>query len=73
VGLFTRRGYDWSDRYPRIVEAVSALPAGSATPGSWASNRFRKCLPFTPVQVSSGKSRLSPYAAGYSNPRHTAC
>src|SRR5258708_36142642 len=31
VRLFTRRGYDWSDRYPRIVEAVVALPASSAT------------------------------------------
>ena len=31
VRLFTRRGYDWSDRYPRIVEAVTALPSGSAT------------------------------------------
>jgi bifunctional non-homologous end joining protein LigD len=31
VRLFTRRGYDWTDRYPLIVEAVAALPAGSAT------------------------------------------
>jgi ATP dependent DNA ligase domain len=31
VRLLTRRGYDWSDRYPRIVEAVSALRAGSTT------------------------------------------
>jgi bifunctional non-homologous end joining protein LigD len=31
VRLFTRRGHDWSDRYPRIVGAVSALPATSAT------------------------------------------
>jgi bifunctional non-homologous end joining protein LigD len=31
VRLFTRRGYDWTDRYPRIVEAVAALLAGSAT------------------------------------------
>jgi bifunctional non-homologous end joining protein LigD len=31
VRLFTRRGYDWSDRYPRIVEAVTALRAGPAT------------------------------------------
>ena len=27
-------------------------------PGSWASSRFRKCLSFTSVQVSSGGSRL---------------
>jgi ATP-dependent DNA ligase len=25
VWLFTRRGYDWSDRYPRIVEAAKRL------------------------------------------------
>jgi bifunctional non-homologous end joining protein LigD len=31
VRLFTRRGYDWTDRYPRIVEAVAALRASSAT------------------------------------------
>jgi bifunctional non-homologous end joining protein LigD len=27
VRLFTRRGYDWTDRYPRIVEAAAALRA----------------------------------------------
>jgi bifunctional non-homologous end joining protein LigD len=31
VRLFTRRGYDWSDRYPLIDKAVAALKAGSAT------------------------------------------
>jgi bifunctional non-homologous end joining protein LigD len=31
VRQFTRRGYDWSDRYPRIVEAVAAIRASSAT------------------------------------------
>jgi bifunctional non-homologous end joining protein LigD len=31
VRLFTRRGYDWTDRYPRIVEAVAALPSSTAT------------------------------------------
>jgi bifunctional non-homologous end joining protein LigD len=25
VRLFTRRGYDWTERYPRIREAVAAL------------------------------------------------
>jgi bifunctional non-homologous end joining protein LigD len=25
-GLFTRRGYDWSERYPRIVQAARRLP-----------------------------------------------
>jgi ATP-dependent DNA ligase len=24
VSLFTRRGYDWTDRYPRISAAVAA-------------------------------------------------
>jgi bifunctional non-homologous end joining protein LigD len=27
---YTRRGYDWSERYPSIVEAVEKLPAKSA-------------------------------------------
>jgi bifunctional non-homologous end joining protein LigD len=30
VRLFTRRGYDWTDRYPRIGEAVAAIGAASA-------------------------------------------
>jgi bifunctional non-homologous end joining protein LigD len=30
VRLFTRRGYDWTDRYPLIHKAVAALPAASA-------------------------------------------
>jgi bifunctional non-homologous end joining protein LigD len=31
VRLFTRRGYDWTDRYPLIREAVAGLPARSVT------------------------------------------
>jgi hypothetical protein len=31
VSLFTRRGFDWTDRYPRISAAVAALGAASAT------------------------------------------
>jgi ATP-dependent DNA ligase len=31
VRLFTRRGFDWTDRYPLIREAVAALPPASAT------------------------------------------
>jgi bifunctional non-homologous end joining protein LigD len=30
VRLFTRRGYEWSDRYPRIVHAMGALKPTSA-------------------------------------------
>jgi ATP-dependent DNA ligase len=30
VRLFTRRGYDWTERYPRIGEAVAAIQAASA-------------------------------------------
>jgi ATP-dependent DNA ligase len=29
VRLFTRRGYDWTDRYPRIIEAARKLKARS--------------------------------------------
>ncbi|HEY2226604.1 MAG TPA: hypothetical protein VGI22_02490, partial [Xanthobacteraceae bacterium] len=31
VRLFTRRGYDWTDRYPLIVTAATKLRASSAT------------------------------------------
>ena len=31
VRLFTRRGYDWTDRYPAIASAASKLPARSFT------------------------------------------
>jgi bifunctional non-homologous end joining protein LigD len=31
VRLFTRRGYDWTERYPLIAKAVAALQATSAT------------------------------------------
>jgi bifunctional non-homologous end joining protein LigD len=31
VRLFTRNGFDWTDRYPRISAAVAALRAASAT------------------------------------------
>jgi bifunctional non-homologous end joining protein LigD len=31
VRLFTRNGFDWSDRYPRITAAVAALRTASAT------------------------------------------
>jgi bifunctional non-homologous end joining protein LigD len=30
VCLFTRRGFDWTERYPLIREAVAALPMTSA-------------------------------------------
>jgi ATP-dependent DNA ligase len=31
VRLFTRRGFDWTERYPRISAAVAALRAASVT------------------------------------------
>jgi bifunctional non-homologous end joining protein LigD len=31
VRLFTRRGYDWSDRYPAIAKAAAKLRAKSFT------------------------------------------
>src|SRR3954469_5367403 len=30
VRLFTRRGYDWSDRYPALVRAIGTLREGPA-------------------------------------------
>jgi len=32
VRLFTRRGYDWSDRYPAIAATAAILRPGSFTP-----------------------------------------
>jgi hypothetical protein len=31
VRLYTRRGYIWTDRYPRIVEALRSVPVRSVT------------------------------------------
>jgi bifunctional non-homologous end joining protein LigD len=31
VRLFTRRGYDWTDRYPLIRKVLAAVRAASAT------------------------------------------
>jgi bifunctional non-homologous end joining protein LigD len=31
VRLFTRRGYDWTERYPLICKAVATIPALSTT------------------------------------------
>ena len=31
VRLFTRRGFDWSERFPAILEAAGALPVASAS------------------------------------------
>ena len=33
VRLFTRRGYDWTDRYPLIHHATEALPADATIDG----------------------------------------
>jgi ATP-dependent DNA ligase len=33
VRLFTRRGYDWSDRYPLVVAAAAALGADATIDG----------------------------------------
>ena len=32
VRIFTRRGHDWTDKYPSIARAVAGLPAHSAYP-----------------------------------------
>jgi ATP-dependent DNA ligase len=37
VRLFTRRGYDWSAKYPRIVEALRSLRVHSII---WTGKRF---------------------------------
>ena len=49
VRLFTRRGYDWTARYPLIHEAVAAIPAGSVVLDGEAvysgSRSSRSCTP----------------------------
>jgi ATP-dependent DNA ligase len=43
VRLFTRRGYDWSDKYPRIVEALLSLRVKSIIVDGeavWVSGRL---------------------------------
>src|SRR5215217_6406735 len=41
VRLFTRRGYDWSDRYPLIVEAAHSLRVKSRSE-IWHLKRARR-------------------------------
>jgi len=36
IRVLTRNGYDWSDRYPSIIRAASALPCESAIIGGEA-------------------------------------
>ena len=42
VRLFTRRGYDWTDRYPLIAAAATALPADATIDGE---SRCPRCAP----------------------------
>jgi ATP-dependent DNA ligase len=39
--LFTRRGHDWTDRYPAIVAAAAKLRAKSVRPPPYLSGRPR--------------------------------
>jgi ATP-dependent DNA ligase len=42
VSLYTRRGFDWGNRYPRIVAAVLKLPVKSVVldgDGAWIDDR----------------------------------
>jgi bifunctional non-homologous end joining protein LigD len=42
VRLFTRRGYDWTARYPLICEAVAEIPAQSVIIDGEAGLSFRQ-------------------------------
>jgi ATP dependent DNA ligase domain len=45
--LFTRRGFDWTDRYPRIVEAATADdPPVLARPQDHPAKRINELLPW---------------------------
>jgi len=48
VRAFTRRGYDWTDRVPRIAEALGLLPVTSATIDGEAVVRDGRRLGFRP-------------------------
>ena len=44
VRLLTRNGYDFADRFPRIVEAVESLPVQSFFIDGEASSSSRRLL-----------------------------
>jgi ATP-dependent DNA ligase len=46
VRLFTRRGYDWSDRYPAIVATAAKLRAESFTLDAGEEFRLKRRLAF---------------------------
>jgi ATP-dependent DNA ligase len=62
VRLFTRRGYDWTDRYPLISDAVAGLPARSITIGgvSWRSASAWGPIPGPEAAASPGFLDSSP-------------
>jgi ATP dependent DNA ligase domain len=51
VQLYTRRGFNWADRYPRIVEALRSLRVrsividGEADAGRGSRSRTRRARP----------------------------
>jgi hypothetical protein len=67
VRLFTRRGYDWTDRYPAIASAAAKFRAKSLTlkgeavvAGSVGTGRVRvsRCVGHFAVTICAGVVRL---------------
>ena len=55
--VFTRRGYDWSDRYPIILQALKSLKVRSVTidgEAVWCVAMVRQCSFFVAL-ASVGK------------------
>jgi ATP-dependent DNA ligase len=56
VRLFTRRGYDWSAKYPWIVEALRSLRVRSIIVDGeslgWKGTSFRRSWSFHPTEFA---------------------
>src|SRR5450755_268372 len=60
VRLFTRRGYDWTDRYPAIAGAAAKLRARSFTLDGEAVVWCRRCRPLRRAPPAGSGQRSHP-------------
>jgi ATP-dependent DNA ligase len=70
VRLYTRRGYDWSERYPSVVAALRSLKVGSCLldgelvvcddAGVSSSARHSAVRPFSRTPIFRGYDALNP-------------
>ncbi len=74
VHLFTRRGYDWSKRYPAIVRTAAALRSTSFTidgeavvygsDGVAIFDALHRAAVYTPLAMSTNSERLDQFEEG---------